>query len=132
MREEAILRGASGNSLLESSADFQKLMARSFAYDADPAAAYKAAYPKLFTGTTEEKLQAILDERGREFAWENVRRRDLIRFGKYNDDSYVQYVTGKDEYRKWFPIPTLVLETSLKDENGNSIWTQNPGYPAGK
>lgn len=128
MREEAILRGASGASALETSADFQKLFRRTFAYDADPVAAYKAAYPKLFTGSTDEKLAVILDERGREFAWENVRRRDLIRFGKYNQETYVQYVTGKDEYRKWFPIPQLVLETSLKDENGKSIWTQNPGY----
>ena len=72
--------------------------------------------------------QEILDERGRELAWELVRRRDLIRCGKFNDPTYVQYVTAKDDYRKWFPIPDSVLEKALRDENGNSIWTQNEGY----
>jgi small subunit ribosomal protein S11 len=65
---------------------------------------------------------------GREFAWENMRRRDLIRFGKFNDPTYVQYVSGTESYRKWFPIPYSVLEKSQRDEQGNPIWTQNPGY----
>ena len=67
----------------------------------------------------------LLDERGREFAWELIRRRDLIRFDKFKD---VEFVTAKDSYRNWFPIPYAVLQKSLKDENGNSIWTQNAGY----
>jgi hypothetical protein len=54
-----------------------------------------------------------------------VRRRDLIRYDKFDD---VQYVKGKEEYRKWFPIPFSVLEKSLTDENGNKVWTQTPGY----
>lgn len=70
-------------------------------------------------------LEDILDERGREFSWEMVRRRDLIRFNKFND---IQYVTKKEAVRKWFPIPYSVLEKSLLDENGNKIWTQTPGY----
>lgn len=122
MKEEAILRGGSGVSGVTSS-DFQKMLHRAFAYEADPDAAYAAAYP---TATTD--LASILDERGREFAWENIRRRDLIRFGKYNDPSYVQYVSATDPYRKWFPIPYSVLEKGKRDENGNPIWTQNEGY----
>lgn len=121
MKEEAILRGGKGTSGA-SSADFRKMMARSFAYDDNSEEAYKSAYPDYLT------LDGILDERGREFAWELVRRRDLIRFGKFNDPDYVQYVTGRNEYRKWFPIPYSVLEKSKRDENGNPYWTQNDGY----
>lgn len=122
MKEEAILRGGAGASGW-GSADFQTLRRRTFAYDADGDAAYRAAYPDALT------LNGILDERGREFAWENMRRRDLIRFGKFNKADYVQFISATDEYRKWFPIPYKVLEKSVRDENGNPIWTQNPGYP---
>lgn len=122
MKEEAILRGGAGSSGW-ASADFQTLRKRAFAYDADPAAAYAAAYPTALT------LDGILDERGREFSWENMRRRDLIRFGKFNQPSYVQFITATDSYRKWFPIPYKILEKSVRDENGNPVWTQNPGYP---
>lgn len=121
MKEEAILRGGTGTSGY-SSADFQTLRKRAFAYDANPAAAYEAAYPQALT------LDGILDERGREFAWENMRRRDLIRFGKFNDSDYVDFVTAKDDYRKWFPIPFSVLEKSVRDASGNPVWTQNEGY----
>ena len=121
MKEEAILRGGAGSSGW-ASADFQTLRKRAFAYDADPAAAYAAAYPTALT------LDGILDERGREFSWENMRRRDLIRFGKFNKASYVEFITATDDYRKWFPIPYKILEKSVRDENGNPVWTQNPGY----
>ena len=67
----------------------------------------------------------LLDERGREFVWELVRRRDLIRFGKFES---VEFVSNKDPLRKWFPIPYSILEKAVRDEYGNPIWTQNPGY----
>lgn len=121
MKEEAILRGGAGTSGYNSD-DFKTLRKRSFAYDADGLASYDAAYPKALT------LDGILDERGREFAWENMRRRDLIRYGKFNDETYVDFVTAKDDYRKWFPIPFSVLEKSVRDVNGNAVWTQNEGY----
>lgn len=122
MKEEAILRGGTGVSGWNTDPDFATLRKRTFAYEADPQAAYAAAYPLVLT------LDGILDERGREFAWENIRRRDLIRFGKFGNPSYVQYVSATDSYRNWFPIPEKVIETSPKDENGNSLWTQNSGY----
>ena len=122
MKEEAILRGGAGVSGWDS-ADFKTLRKRAFAYDAAPEAAYEAAYPQIRT------LDGILDERGREFSWENMRRRDLIRFGKFNDQNYVQFITATDTYRKWFPIPYKILEKSVLDENGKPVWTQNPGYP---
>jgi hypothetical protein len=100
------------------------MLARSFAYEDDPVAAFKAAYGDPSTWTEEQ----ILDERGREFAWEMVRRRDLIRFGKFSDPNYVEYVSNTDPTRNWFPIPYSVLEKAVRDENGNRIWTQNEGY----
>lgn len=118
MKEEAILRGGQGTSGFNS-ADFQKMKKRAFAYEADPAAAYAAAYPDVLT------LDKICDERGREFSWECVRRRDLIRFGQFDK---VEYVTGNEAFRRWFPIPFSVIEKAKRDEQGNPIWTQNEGY----
>ena len=120
MKEEALLRGGQGTSGFNS-ADFKTLKARSFAYDQGEVT-YAQAYPDVLT------LDGILDERGREFAWENVRRRDLIRYGKFGDASYVQYVASDDAKWNWFPIPYSVLEKSLKDESGQPYWTQNEGY----
>ena len=122
MKEEAILRGGAGTSGFNTP-DFVTLRKRAFAYDADPAAAYTAAYPQALS------LDGILDERGREFAWENMRRRDLIRFGKFSDQNYVDFVTATDTWRNWFPIPYKILEKSVRDENVNAGWNQNPGYP---
>lgn len=122
MKIEAVLRGGSGSvAEVTSLEDFKTLQKRSFAYDADPIAAWNDAYGDVASWT----LDDVLDERGREFSWEMVRRRDLIRYDRYNS---IQYVTAKDAVRKWFPIPYSILEKSLLDENGNKIWTQTPGY----
>ena len=118
MKEEAILRGGQGTSGFDTP-DFQKLRKRAFAYEADPAAAYAAAYPDVLT------LDKICDERGREFSWECIRRRDLIRFDKFDK---IEFVTAKEPFRRWFPIPFSVIEKAKRDENGNPIWTQNEGY----
>ncbi len=118
MKEEAILRGGTGTSQI-SDPEFQLMRKRAFAYDADQGDS------KIYTSLT---LDEICDERGREFAWENIRRRDLIRFDKFNDPSYIQYVEATEDFRKWFPIPYAILEKAPRDENGEPLWTQNPGY----
>lgn len=118
MNEEAILRGGTGTSVLNTP-DFQRIRKRAFAYDSDGGAS------KVYTSLT---LDELANERGREFAWENIRRRDLIRFGKFNDPSYIDYVTATDNYRKWFPIPFSVIEKSPRDSEGKPLWTQNEGY----
>ena len=73
-------------------------------------------------------LNFILDERSRELSWENTRRTDLIRFGKFTSATYLWPWKGnaKDgiavgEYRNLFPIPNndLVVNPNL---------VQNPGY----
>lgn len=124
MKIEAVLRGGAGSvSSVTSLDDFKTLQKRCFANDevGDPLVAFTDAYGDVNTWT----LDDVLDERGREFSYEMVRRRDLIRYDKYNS---IQYVTAKEAVRKWFPIPYSVLEKSLLDENGNKIWTQTPGY----
>ncbi len=118
MNEEAILRGGTGTSHY-SDPDFVTLRKRAFDYETDSEGAYTAAYPNVLT------LDGILDERGREFAWECIRRRDLIRFGKFET---VEYVSATQPYRRWFPIPFSVIEKAKRDENDNPIWTQNEGY----
>lgn len=75
-------------------------------------------------------LQGLLDERGRELYWENWRRNDLIRFGKYEveypipgDVAVPGYAPGMDKNpdRRIFPIPSS--EIKLNPKLG-----QNHGY----
>lgn len=130
MYEEAVINGAAGYATLRNEPDFRKMLARAFEYSGatedECLAAFYAAYPESELFTTD----GICDERGREFAWENIRRRDLLRFKKYNNQNYIDYLTKTEAYRKWFPIPFKVLEKSVVDENGNKLWTQNEGYLA--
>ena len=66
-------------------------------------------------------LDELLDERGREFAWEMVRRRDLIRYNQYSQGEWM-FKPKRDKALDWFPIPRKMIETS------GGLWTQNPGY----
>lgn len=86
-------------------ADFQRIRTR----------AGVAAYASL-------DLDELLNERGREFAWEMVRRRDLIRYNKYSKGSWDFKPAAADNHCDWFPIPRKMIETS------GGLWTQNPGY----
>ena len=65
---------------------------------------------------TEEQLLA---ERGREMYVENVRRQDLIRFGKYNDAWWEKEASAAT--KNIFPIPKSQMDANTK-------LTQNPGY----
>lgn len=68
-----------------------------------------------FTSVT---LDNLLDERGREFLWEGVRRQDLIRFGKFLLPW--QEKPTDDPKNLVFPIPDNQL--------ANPNFIQNPGY----
>jgi len=61
----------------------------------------------------------ILAERGRELAWECLRRQDLIRFGQFGKEWL--FKPASPATRELFPIPTsqIALNPKLK---------QNPGY----
>lgn len=75
----------------------------------------RANVPALTTLT----LDALLDERGRELAWEGWRRNDMIRFGKWN--STWQFKTNNQAFRVLFPIPAQQL-------SNNPNLKQNTGY----
>jgi starch-binding outer membrane protein, SusD/RagB family len=64
-------------------------------------------------------LDNLLDERGREFATEAMRRQDLIRFGKF--ETATKFVTGKDLKYRLYPIPQSAIDANPKLK-------QNPGY----
>lgn len=52
----------------------------------------------------------LLDEFGREFAWEGRRRQDLIRFGVWGDSWWEKPASGPS--KKIFPIPQTALNTN--------------------
>ncbi|WP_316800538.1 RagB/SusD family nutrient uptake outer membrane protein [Pedobacter frigidisoli] len=64
-------------------------------------------------------LDGILEERGRELAWEGWRRNDLIRFGKYQG-KWGFKAGNEGAARDIFPIPAteLVLNKNLKQNTG--------------
>jgi hypothetical protein len=61
----------------------------------------------------------ILDELGREFAWEGHRRQDQIRLGVWGSTWWSKPASGPNA--KLFPIPQSAIST-------NTNLTQNPGY----
>lgn len=109
MKAEAILRGGEGDlAALLADPEFQKIRTR----------AGVAAYTSL-------DLDELLDERGREFAWECVRRRDLIRYDRFSQGTW-DLKPKREKYMDWFPIPRKMIETS------GGKWTQNEGYTTDK
>ena len=108
---ECAARNASGASMAQGLTYFNQVRTRSGA----------SAFPSY-------TLQNVLDERGREFGLEGVRRQDLIRFGKFTGGSYlwpwkggVKDGTSISDNYKVFPIPTTALQA-------NPNLTPNPGY----
>ena len=65
-------------------------------------------------------LDEIYDERGREFAWEGLRRQDMIRFGKWGEARDLKPAVSP-AYTKLYPIPANIRKT-------NTNLKQNDGY----
>lgn len=63
--------------------------------------------PYALGDITDEEL---LDELGREFAWEGHRRQDMIRFGVWGDARWNKPATGPNT--KLFPIPQSAINTN--------------------
>jgi hypothetical protein len=71
---------------------------------------------------TKESLRSmILTERGHEFFYEELRRRDLIRHGKLIEFARNRGITTAADFRQVFPIPLTAM-------NSNPLLKQNPGY----
>ena len=68
---------------------------------------------------SELTLPELLNERGRELAWEGHRRPDQIRFGTFTSGSWEFMSTGESPNRKIFPIPQWVLDANP------GVYTQN-------
>jgi hypothetical protein len=100
----------------------------------------RAGLATLTTATLTTKdafLYELLDERGREFYWEGVRRSDLIRYGRFSENgqytTFKQVMTAKctaygqpapasDYNWRWFPLPQSVIV------EGQGIIKQNPPF----
>ena len=63
-------------------------------------------------------LTELLDERGRELAWEGHRRQDQIRFGTFTTGMW-EFMEARSPNRKIFPIPQWVLDANP------GVYTQN-------
>jgi hypothetical protein len=82
---------------------------------------YVENYKIVDPGNTDPvQFGRMYDELGWEFAYENHRRRDMIRFGVYTKKSWLSHKPNGD-YRIVFPIPTEVV-------NANPNLDQNPDY----
>ncbi len=79
----------------------------------------KRAYGDDSHNYTSISLDQLLAERGRELAFEEYRRQDLIRFGKFGDPW--QFKPASPAYKELFPIPNIAL-------NANPNLKQNQGY----
>ncbi len=69
----------------------------------------------------ELNLDTLLNERGRELAWEGHRRSDLIRFGHFTDARSPEKAVS-EPFRTLYPIPEPEISK-------NPYLEQNPGYP---
>jgi hypothetical protein len=65
-------------------------------------------------------MDELLDERGRELAWEGHRRQDLIRFGKWENEWFGKPASSSD-HTELMPIPSREIAANPKLQ-------QNPGY----
>lgn len=66
-------------------------------------------------------LKNILAERGRELAWEDWRRQDMIRFGTFGTARNPDKKQDPDDHYEIFPIPAQQISS-------NHNLKQNPGY----
>ena len=126
MAAEAILRGADG-SKAEALSYVNEVRERAYLSDK-----YGSSAVSGDITADELTLDFLLDERARELYTENIRRTDLIRFGKYTSgynwdwkgsDGKAGNQIGKDVDSKYtlFPIPQDEFTT-------NPNLTQNPNY----
>lgn len=75
-------------------------------------------YPENGSVITEQEL---LDEWGREFLGEGLRRQTLCRFGVFNTGTWWDKTPDSDNHTMWVPISRNALNTNPKLK-------QNPGY----
>lgn len=109
---EAVLRGGEGMSRSEALGLINDLRVRAYGDDSGKIA------------DTQFTLDFILDERGREMLFENIRRTDLIRHGKFTTDAYIWQWKGGvaagravDKRYNLYPIPASELSANSNLSN---------------
>lgn len=109
MKAESLMRQAGGTASQDAVNLVNAVRARSFA-PGDPDAEYT---------TSTLTMDELLDERGRELAYEMHRREDLIRFDRFTEAWWEKNASQK--YREIYPIPFDVI-------TANPELDQNPNY----
>ena len=66
-------------------------------------------------------MDELLEERGREFIFEGVRRTDLVRFDKFVNTAWWDHTPSNNKSKELFPIP-------FRQVAANPNLKQNPGY----
>lgn len=110
MKAEALMRKNGGIATAEAVELVNEVRSRAFDDTTD----------KLYTTGT-LTMQALLAERGWEFAGEGWRRNDQVRFGDFTTGRWTFQENDSPEFRNLYPIPQSQL-------NSNPNLTQNPGY----
>ncbi len=120
MYAEAVKRGGTGGDLNTALTYINDVRTRAFGNTSGNLAS-----------TADITLDFLIDERGREFYWECMRRTDLIRFGKFSESDYVWEWKGgvpagksTDKGLDLFPIPA-------SDIGANPNLVQNDYYKSG-
>ncbi len=111
-KAEALMRKNNGTATPEAVQLINACKQRAFAPADWPAEAYT---------TSTLTLDELLEERGREFIFEGVRRTDLIRFGKFVTATWWDHVPSNDPNKEIFPVP-------FRQTAANPNLKQNPGY----
>ncbi|WDF80182.1 RagB/SusD family nutrient uptake outer membrane protein [Mucilaginibacter sp. AW1-7] len=110
---EAVLRGGTGGDPVTALAYVNALRTR--------------AYGNITGNLATLTVDNILDERGRELYWEGFRRTDLIRYGKFVEDTYLwpfkggaKSGKGVESFRTLYPLPSsdVAANTNLKQNTG--------------
>jgi hypothetical protein len=110
MKAESVMRN-NGGQANKQAVDLVNLV-RSRSFDpANPAANYTV---------NSLTMDELLNERGREFAYEMKRREDLIRFGKF-ESAWWEKPSDADKKRELYPIPLNII-------TANPFLKQNDGY----
>ncbi|MCF8243948.1 MAG: RagB/SusD family nutrient uptake outer membrane protein [Saprospiraceae bacterium] len=106
---------------------YAEALLRSGGSQGDALAAVNTVRTRAYGGQTgainsdDLTLDFLLDERARELLWEGHRRTDLVRFGKFTNDSYLWPWKGGvaegvsvDDCRNVYPIPSQDLNANNK------------------
>lgn len=75
---------------------------------------------QTYTPLVNVGLDDLLVERGREFFHDNLRRQDLVRFGKFINQTY-KFKLNSDSFRTIYPLPQQEVDV-------NPNLDQNPNY----